>query len=460
MIRQWHALRAYSTKLHNTTRLNIERNVEKAYLARKSKMVGKEDINIKNDTRAKVDDKLTKKIHLLARSGHGTKAFHHFQKVRAREEKIPVTAYNACIDACAKAGLIDFASEIKRNMKDDSIQPTIVTFTTLISAYGKAKKMETVFKNWNQMKAKEIKPNVVAYNTIIGACASNRMYNEAVGYFQEMVSKDLRPSQVTMNAMMNACSKAEKPDEAEALFERMKKNDIPRSRMSYHTLMDAHARTKNKDRVFELVEEMKKEEIWPDTSTYGVLLFACQTSSDYQAALKIFEEMKGKPNIQVTVKSLSALMVTVDQDESLEYDFRLEYGLRFYREGLEKGIFAHWNNRDQTAVNLHAANPSVAWFALNCALQEILENYCMEKIHPTQIVDFQVITGWGAHTPKELEPKLKNFFIDRFKKHFPTLDVRLTKNRGMLLISDTSLRIWLDKEAKKRRKSKKNRMLL
>ena len=78
-------------------------------------------------------------------------------------------AYNAAIYAYGSSGLIDKALNIFMKMKDEGLEPDIVTNINLVGCYAKAGMFEGVKRIYSQLKYGEIEPNESLFKAVIDA---------------------------------------------------------------------------------------------------------------------------------------------------------------------------------------------------------------------------------------------------------------------------------------------------
>lgn len=85
------------------------------------------------------------------------------------EVDLDSSAYNVAIYAYASAGNIDKALNIYMKMKDEHVEPDLVTHINLVFCYGKAGMVEGVKRMFNQVKYGEMEPSESLFKAIIDA---------------------------------------------------------------------------------------------------------------------------------------------------------------------------------------------------------------------------------------------------------------------------------------------------
>ncbi|RZC75064.1 hypothetical protein C5167_050540 [Papaver somniferum] len=78
-------------------------------------------------------------------------------------------------------------------MIDGTIEPTIVTYTTLIDGLCSTGKHDEALVLWEEMEKKGCIPNRIAYMALIsGLCKCNKA-DIGLDYFHEMEEKEMKP---------------------------------------------------------------------------------------------------------------------------------------------------------------------------------------------------------------------------------------------------------------------------
>ncbi|KAK8564060.1 hypothetical protein V6N13_005729 [Hibiscus sabdariffa] len=77
--------------------------------------------------------------------------------------------YNSTIYAYGSSGQIDKALNIFMKMKDEGLEPDVVTYINLVSCYGKAGMFEGVKRIYSQLKYGEIEPNESLFKAVMDA---------------------------------------------------------------------------------------------------------------------------------------------------------------------------------------------------------------------------------------------------------------------------------------------------
>ena len=110
----------------------------------------------------------------------------------AVQVEFSTTTYNALLDVCARSGQIARAEPLLKQMADQGLAPSVITYSTVIKAYCASNQLEQAFKLFE------------------AGVFSRKITKVQSGYswFQEMKRHtDLDPDEVTFNTLLDGCAR-------------------------------------------------------------------------------------------------------------------------------------------------------------------------------------------------------------------------------------------------------------
>jgi pentatricopeptide repeat protein len=220
------------------------------------------------------------------------------------------------------------------NKNNNAVIPNTIAYSTVMDAYAKrgdvdgASNVFTMMKNDFRSGNKNAKPNRVTYSTMIDAwskCSNNSKLNapiEAEAVLLEMINLyskgDIEgPGTTTYTSLINCWSKSSRPDAPKRSLQILKtmisnasNNQYVRpDTMTYNSIIDAHARQGDIDGAIEVFKMMTKDEddinndnntinsVKPDLFTYNILIDCWYKSGSDNAPAqveKILQEIKDR----------------------------------------------------------------------------------------------------------------------------------------------------------------------
>jgi pentatricopeptide repeat domain-containing protein 1 len=88
-------------------------------------------------------------------------------------------------------------------MNAAGVQPTVITYSALISACEKGAQWQRAVEVFEEMKAAGVQPTVITYSALISACEKGGQWERAVAVFEEMKAAGVQPDVITFNPLIN-----------------------------------------------------------------------------------------------------------------------------------------------------------------------------------------------------------------------------------------------------------------
>nr|XP_016511815.1 PREDICTED: pentatricopeptide repeat-containing protein At5g27110 [Nicotiana tabacum] len=126
------------------------------------------------------------------------------------------TVMGSLLDMYAKCGVVSEASQVF----DELPERDLVSWTTMIVAYGSHGQAFEALKLFNEMLHSNVKPDRVAFLAVISACAHAGLVDEGCHYFNLMVSVcDIQPSAEEYSCLIDLLGRAGRLREAYAIVQ-------------------------------------------------------------------------------------------------------------------------------------------------------------------------------------------------------------------------------------------------
>jgi len=264
--------------------------------------------------------------------------------LRDMGDKKTVNAYTCVMQGCYLESNHKTASDLLKEMKENGIQPNVVTYSTVISTCGSAiaqammepdspdpqnnKLVQKLFStSWDlldEMKSRGIEPNIYTYNALLKVCAESYEVDRAFDLLDEIVhEKNLNATIVTFGTMMMACERVGDIEAASKVFSKMKQFGVEPNEYVYGAAISCCRKSYDPERAFLLLRKMMSigGDLYPNTATFNTVLLALTNkrqnrqpsmSSDYslnyenlERALKIYKKMKSPPKLESSDSALS-----------------------------------------------------------------------------------------------------------------------------------------------------------
>lgn len=213
-------------------------------------------------------------------------------RLTVRQGMVPTRiAYNATLGALGKAGQWQHAqrllNEIRRSMRAQSLSggsvstgfgtgrprpiaaPDVYSYTSVIDAFAKAGELERALWVLKDMRHARVRPSLVTLNALISACRAGGQWRRALAFVEEMRRSGIVPDDSTLTLILAAC---EAGGEWEEVSSRLKENPAERDAFIARLSIVAHARAGSWREGLEVLRGMRASGVPSDVGVYNALI--------------------------------------------------------------------------------------------------------------------------------------------------------------------------------------------
>lgn len=108
--------------------------------------------------------------------------------------ELDVVAYTTLMGVLCRAGRLNKARKLLKEMKNSQYRPDYVTYNTLIDKYGGSGNVDAAWEVWKEMEADRCGPNVVTFTSIINALCYGGKVDVALGLLAVMIKEVTLPT--------------------------------------------------------------------------------------------------------------------------------------------------------------------------------------------------------------------------------------------------------------------------
>ncbi|XLR70366.1 hypothetical protein S83_021038 [Arachis hypogaea] len=138
-----------------------------------------------------------------------------------------IVTYGIMVDILCKAGRVDEAVEVVKEMDANNCSATSFIYSVLVHTYGVENQIDEAINTFIEMESKGLKPDVVVYNALIGAFCKANKFKNVHRVLQEMESNGVDPNSRTCNVIISGLISQGETDRAFRVFRRVVKSCEP-----------------------------------------------------------------------------------------------------------------------------------------------------------------------------------------------------------------------------------------
>ncbi|OVA09774.1 Pentatricopeptide repeat [Macleaya cordata] len=207
----------------------------------------------------------------FAQEGNLYKAFLLFNEMRMACQRPDAITVVSLLQACASLGALHQAKWIHNFVIRNGVGPCISIDTALIDMYSKCGVIDTAQKCFDMMPEQDM----VSWSTIISAYGSHGKGEKALRMYSEFLVSGIEPSHVTFLSVLSACSHAGLVSEGLEIFKSMTEEYRIEPKLEHRAcIVDLLSRAGRLQEAYNFVKRMFPQ---PTIDVLGILLDACRT---------------------------------------------------------------------------------------------------------------------------------------------------------------------------------------
>ncbi|KAF5453156.1 hypothetical protein F2P56_028083 [Juglans regia] len=235
-------------------------------------------------------------ILMLMQEGHYEKVHELYNEMSNEVNCFPDTVtYTALISAFGKLGREDSSIRLFDEMKENGLQPSAKIYTTLLGIYFKLGRVDRALSLIQEMKEKACALTVFTYTELIKGLGKTGRIEEAYSIYIDMLREGCKPDVVLINNLINILGRAGRVQDALKIFNEMESLQCKPNVVTYNTVLKALFESKAPaSETSSWLEKMKAKGVAPSSFTYSILIDGFCKTNRVEKALLLLEEMDEK----------------------------------------------------------------------------------------------------------------------------------------------------------------------
>ena len=252
--------------------------------------------------------------------------------------------YNAILDCCVECGDINMMNKIYEDFKEraindeNSAQPDLITYSTVIKGYAKLKNIDKVLDIYNYLRGRDdFELDEVMFNTILDGMQKAEKYVEALKVYEDMKSRNIKKSNATYSILIKIHSKMNSVEKAVQVYNEMLENNIKPSLITYTSILQILIKSKRIQNAIDIFDEILFNELSPDQVMFNVIINGCVFNGRLQDAcrflLKSFEA-----NMRLCGDVYRNVLGNLLTNRIMEFNYKVELTLKVCKELKNRGL--------------------------------------------------------------------------------------------------------------------------
>jgi pentatricopeptide repeat protein len=212
-----------------------------------------------------------------------------YDEMRAKGIHCNTITYNTLLNAFARCGSMHRVPAVLNDMKNatPSVEPDIVTFSTIVKGYCMSGDVDKAFQLLKEMEDDgKYAPDEVMFNSLLDGCAKQHRLESALKLLEDMRSAGVAPSNYTLSILVKLLGRSRRLNQAFSMVEKITKEHGFRPNVQVYTcLIQACFHNRQSGKALVLHDEMIAEGCSPDEKTYTAIVKGCLQAGAVEKAV-------------------------------------------------------------------------------------------------------------------------------------------------------------------------------
>ncbi|CAN6216325.1 unnamed protein product [Urochloa humidicola] len=185
------------------------------------------------------------------------------------------------------------AHSVFKHLVDEGHKPSLVTYTTLLTALTNQRMFESIPSLLAQVELAGLMPDSIFFNALINAFVEAKRMGEAINTFWKMKHSGCHPTTSTFNTLIKGYGIVGKPEESQRVFDMMgiEESVVP-NLTTYNILVKAWCDQRNLEEAWSIVGKMRTSGVEPDIVTYNTIASAYANNDETWRAEELIVEIQ------------------------------------------------------------------------------------------------------------------------------------------------------------------------
>jgi pentatricopeptide repeat protein len=262
----------------------------------------------------------TSLIRGFAQAKQPRKALELYRQMQDEGIEATSVTFNSVLDVIARqVSSPEMLQEVLDDMGKANVTVDVCTCSILLKASCDAGNVQHALSIFREAQSRGIVFDPVGFNTLLLACSKAGQITDAEHIFQQMLQSGISPTPVTTSIMVKMYGKAKLLDKAIAISESLETEYGQKPNVFVYTcLIQACVQNKQVRRSWDVFNKMVQSGVEADAVTYGTMIHGCVYLNKFQYAMTLVRHAYQKPPEEHDAESPFAAMSPLKQNMPLQ----------------------------------------------------------------------------------------------------------------------------------------------
>eukprot|EP00494_Astrolonche_serrata_P024826 UN25086 len=224
-------------------------------------------------------------IHVCRKAGQMSEAYKLFEEMKGRKCHPDDSTFTELISGFGNLKYGEAALELFEDAKTANAL-SVPLYTAIINACGKVGNTDKAAFYFDEMKRSGLEPSIVTWGSLMNCFQQAQQYNKVLETYNRFLEENLEPNSFIHSIALTACSKSGDLDGGEEIWNSILDAGNRMYTINFNAYLLGHSIHSEWDTVIELFDSIGQFQLQPDAYTYSIMIDGALQRNKHEEALK------------------------------------------------------------------------------------------------------------------------------------------------------------------------------